>query len=105
VCQAHWVTLILHCNMFNNHIPQFDIPSYLVHVDRGTHTVYHCKDQAKDLMPWAKCPDHGPASPFYPWHKVSNSLHKVSSGGDIQIHLVLSVKFFPSINTTPSSLS
>jgi hypothetical protein len=105
VCQVHWDILKSRCNMFNNPIPLFDIPSYLVHVDCGAHTVYHCKDRAKDLMSWAKCLDHGPASPLYPWQKVSDSLHTVSSGGDIQIHVVLSVKFFPSINATPSSLS
>ena len=66
VCRAHWDTLKMPCNMFNNPIPQFDIPSYSVHVDHGAHTVYHCKDRAKDLMSWAKCLDHGPASPFYP---------------------------------------
>jgi hypothetical protein len=44
VCQAQWDTLKSHCNMFNNPIPRFDVPSYSVHVDRGAHTIYHCTD-------------------------------------------------------------
>ncbi len=66
VCQAQLDILKLHCNMFTNPIPRFDIPSYSVHVDRGVHTVYHCKDRAMDLVSWAKCPDHGPSSPLHP---------------------------------------
>ncbi len=66
VCQAQWDTMKLYCNMFNNPIPRFGIPSHSVHVDRGAHTIYHCTDQANNLMSWAKCPDHRPVSPLYP---------------------------------------
>jgi hypothetical protein len=31
----------MHLDMFHNPLPQFDIPSYSIHVDRGMHISFH----------------------------------------------------------------
>ena len=44
ICQGDWDVLRQHTTMFQHPLPAFDVPTYLIHVDRGTHVTYH--DQA-----------------------------------------------------------
>jgi hypothetical protein len=41
ISQANWDVLKMHLDMFHNPLPQFDIPSYSVHVDCGVHISFH----------------------------------------------------------------
>jgi hypothetical protein len=41
ISQANWDILKTHLNMFHNPLPQCDVPSYLIHVDRGMHVSFH----------------------------------------------------------------
>jgi hypothetical protein len=40
VGQECWDVLAAKCSMFTNKIPQFDVPTYSIHLDRGVHTVF-----------------------------------------------------------------
>jgi hypothetical protein len=41
VSQTDWDILKLHCHMFHNLLPHFDVLSYSIHVDRGAHVLFH----------------------------------------------------------------
>jgi hypothetical protein len=41
VSQDDWDILRRHSSMFQNTIPCFDVPTYLIHVDHGAHVTYH----------------------------------------------------------------
>ncbi len=44
ISQDNWNILQWHISMFQNPIPKFDVPTYLIHVNLGAHVTYH--DQA-----------------------------------------------------------
>jgi len=44
ISQDDWDVLRKHSHMFQNSTPNFDVPTYSIHVDRGAHVTYH--DQA-----------------------------------------------------------
>jgi hypothetical protein len=41
ISQADWDILKMHLDMFHKSLPQFDVPSYSVHVDRGAPISFH----------------------------------------------------------------
>jgi hypothetical protein len=41
ILQDDWDILGCHTSMFNNPLPKFDVPTYLIHVNRGAHVTYH----------------------------------------------------------------
>jgi hypothetical protein len=41
VSQDDWDVLRKYSSMFQNPLPRFDVPTYLIHVDRGGHVTYH----------------------------------------------------------------
>jgi hypothetical protein len=41
ICQEDWDILWQHTTMFQNPLPAFDVPTYLIHVDQGAHMTYH----------------------------------------------------------------
>ncbi len=43
VSEDDWDILRQHSSMFQNTIPCFNVPTYLIHVDRGAHVTYHNK--------------------------------------------------------------
>jgi hypothetical protein len=43
ISQDDWDILGRHTSMFNNILPNFDVSTYLIHVDRGAHMTYHNK--------------------------------------------------------------
>jgi hypothetical protein len=40
VGQDSWDVLASKTTMFTNQIPQFNLPTYSIHVDRGVHTIF-----------------------------------------------------------------
>ena len=50
IAQEDWDQLKQHSPMFGNPIPTFGVPSYSVHVDRGTHEAFLLKASCDDLM-------------------------------------------------------
>jgi hypothetical protein len=52
--QSAWDELKSHSNMYHNQIPCFDVPTYSIHVDRGTHISCFCAIQANELIQLAK---------------------------------------------------
>ena len=48
--QVDWDILQRHSSMFGNPIPNFDVPTYSVHFDRGAHDVVVSKDHCKSLI-------------------------------------------------------
>jgi hypothetical protein len=51
VGQEAWEMLTTKTLLFSNPIPQFDLPSYSIHVDRGVHTIYWMIAAALNLQP------------------------------------------------------
>ena len=49
ISQTDWDVLTSHKPMFQNKIPSFDLPTYLIHVDRGTHVAYHDSNTSLQL--------------------------------------------------------
>ncbi len=50
VSQANWDVLKLHLNMFHNPIPQFDVPSYSIHIDRYAHVQFQDATISRQLI-------------------------------------------------------
>ena len=44
ICQEDWDVLRQHTTMFQIPLPAFDVPTYLIHVDRGAQVTYHDQD-------------------------------------------------------------
>ena len=41
ISQDDWNVLLWHTLVFQNLIPSFDVPTYLIHVNHGAHVSYH----------------------------------------------------------------
>ncbi len=50
ISQPDWDILKAYCDMFHNPLPQFDVPSYSIHVDRGAHVTFHIDTIARQLI-------------------------------------------------------
>jgi hypothetical protein len=50
VAQSDWDVLHWNSLMFNNPVPRIDIPTYLVHCDRGAHVMFHDNPTCTILM-------------------------------------------------------
>ena len=50
ISQQDWQNLASFSHLFQNPIPRFDVPTYLVHVDNGVHFVFHDKLHAGMLL-------------------------------------------------------
>ena len=50
ISQQDWQVLPSFSHLFQNPIPSFDVPTYLVHVDKGVHFVFHNKIHAGMLL-------------------------------------------------------
>jgi hypothetical protein len=48
--QANWDALKAHLDMFYNALPQFNVPSYSIHVDRGVHVTFHNAAISRQLI-------------------------------------------------------
>ncbi len=70
VSQADWDILKLHLNMFHNPIPQFDVPSYSIHVDRCAHVQFHDAAISRQLILAASHATDSPSMPTYQSQKV-----------------------------------
>jgi hypothetical protein len=57
-----WDILKSHCHLFHNLIPRFDVPTYSVHVDAGTHTTFYCAALLSELFSLAHRELHTPLS-------------------------------------------
>ena len=51
ISQQDWQVLASFSHLFQNPIPSFDVPTYLVHVDNGVHVVFNGKLDAAMLLP------------------------------------------------------
>ncbi len=50
VAQSDWDVLHWNSLMFNNPVPRFDVPTYLVHCNRGAHVTFHDNATCTILM-------------------------------------------------------
>jgi hypothetical protein len=50
VAQSDWGILHKHSSMFNNPVPRFDVPTYLIHCNHGAHVIFHDKSTCAILM-------------------------------------------------------
>ena len=50
IIKQDWQVLAGFCQLFQNPIPSFDVPTYLVHVDNGVHVVFCDKLDAAKLL-------------------------------------------------------
>jgi hypothetical protein len=49
ISQDDWDVIWKYSSMFQNPLPTFDVPTYLIHVDQGAHVKYHNKALADIL--------------------------------------------------------
>jgi hypothetical protein len=50
VAQTDWDVLHCHQSMFHNPVPIFDVPTYSIHFDRGSHVAFHDEAACKLLL-------------------------------------------------------
>ena len=60
ICQSDWDILKSHCDLFHNPLPRFDVPTYSVHVNAGTHTTFYSAALSDDLFSSAQRTLHTP---------------------------------------------
>ena len=51
ISKQDWQVLASFSHLFQNPLPSFDVPTYLVHVDNGVHVVFNNKLDAALLLP------------------------------------------------------
>ena len=56
--------------MFQNPIPSFEVPTYLIHVNCGAHVSYHDQNHCNTLCIKASYTSEGLSNQCYPWQKV-----------------------------------
>jgi hypothetical protein len=54
ISQIEWDILKSHCHLYHNPLLRFDVPTYSVHVDADTHTIFFCAALASALSPSAQ---------------------------------------------------
>ncbi len=65
ISQADWDILKSHLNMFHNPVPQFNVPSYSIHVDRCAHVHFHDAALSRQLIFTAHHDTDSPGMPAY----------------------------------------
>ncbi len=70
ISQANWDVLKTHLDMFHNPLQQFDVPSYSIHVDRGTHVSFHDAAMSHQLVLTTSHVGGALGTPPSPWQKV-----------------------------------
>jgi hypothetical protein len=77
ISQPDWDLLKAHCDtncdMFHNPLPQFDVPSYPIHVDCDTHVTFHIDAIACQLIILTPNTYDTPGLLISPWQKVMAS--------------------------------
>ena len=69
ISQPDWDVLKAHCDMFHNPLPRFDVPSFLIHVDRGANVTKHSDAIARQLIMLAPNANGIPGALHSPWQK------------------------------------
>ncbi len=71
ISQKDWNILQQHVSMFQNSMPKFDVPTFLIHVDRGAHVTYHNQAHNDILFLEASQTSNSSHDRHYPQQKVS----------------------------------